>query len=171
MLEIIVSILYFSNKVFLFFEKKTGWVLGIMASGLAVFYFYFLSFYMLLSLEFACLTVMIFGLFGSNRYKNFSYIVYGIVTIVMLYLLFNIEESGFLEFTTSVLFILAFLFLAKDKWKIGWGFLALAHSLMLIILKGSGQIFFATMQGLSVLVCILALLKPILWKGEKQLET
>ncbi len=170
MLEIIVSLLYFSNKIFLLFEKKAGWILGIMASSLAAVYFYYLSFYIFLSLEFACLTVMIFGLFGSKRSAVFSYFVYGIVSLVMLYLMFNIEESGLLEFSTSILFILAFLFLARDNWNIGWGFLAIAHSLMLIVLQGGGQHFFATMQGLSVVVCVIALLKPLFWKKEKRLD-
>ncbi len=159
MLEIAVSLLYFTNKIFLFLEKKAGWSFGIAASFLATIYFLFLKLYIFLSLEFACLTIMILGLLGNRKTTRISYIIYGIITLVMIYLLVNVDVSGWTEFITSILFIMAFLLLAHQRWNLGWLTLGAAHVLMMIILLGKEQDFFALMQGLSVMVCILAIAK------------
>ncbi len=160
-LEIIVSILYLTNKIFLLLGKKSGWTIGIIASGLASVYFFILKFYLFFSLELACLSIMIFGFLGSKNTKLISYIVYTIIVIVMVILMINIEESGFLEFSTSILFMGAFLLLAQNRWHYGWAALGLAHFLMILVLQGKNQYFFTTMQALSVCVCILALLKTL----------
>ena len=159
MLEIIVAILYFLNKIFLYFEKKTGWVIGILASSLAIFYYLNLKLYIFMSLEVGSLLIMILGFIGANISKVFNYIVYSLLTLIMLFLLVNIEESGILEFTTSMLFIISYLALAQNKWQWGWLILGIAHLLMLFILKEKAQFFFSTLQGLSVVVCLLAILK------------
>lgn len=162
MLEIAVSLLYFTNKIFLYLEKKAGWGFGIAASSLATVYFLYLKLYIFLSLEFACLTIMILGFLGNRKTTKISYAIYGVITLVMIYLLINVEVSGWTEFITSLLFIVAFLLLAHGKWNLGWLSLGGAHILMLTILLGKNQEFFALMQGLSVGVCILAVLKRLL---------
>lgn len=157
MLEIIVSILYFVNKVFLSLEKKAGWVIGILASSIATFYFFTIELYLFLSLEFACLLIMIFGLLGTKNSKSFTLIVYSVIVLVMLYLLYNIEESGLLEFITSISFMISFLLIARNKWNLGWVLLGISHVLMAFVATSKAQYFFATMQGLSVVVCAYAI--------------
>lgn len=159
LLEIIVALLYFTNKIFLLLEKKAGWIFGIAASSLATVYFFYLEFYIFLSLEFACLVIMILGFIGNNRTKVLAYLIYGIISLVMIYLLFNIEESGFMEFVTSILFIVSFLLLANGRWYSGWLFLGVSHILMLFVSLTKNQEFFALMQGLSVVICIISLSK------------
>lgn len=159
MLEIIVSILYFTNKVLLFLEKKSGWLIGILASALSSVYFLGLKFYIIFLLEIACFLIMVFGWFGKKNSKLFSYFVYSAITVVMLFLLFNIEESGPMEFFTSICFMAAFLLLAENRWHLGWSSLSVAHFLMLFISLGKDQNLFATMQAMSVIVCLLAIIK------------
>lgn len=156
-LEVIVSSIYLVNKIFLLLEKKSGWLLGIIASSLACIYFLTIRLFIFMSLEVAVLMIMIFGFLGTKNTKLFTNIVYGVIILVMLYLLFNIEESGILEFITSILFIIAFLALARLKWYWGWSFLGISHLLMLIVTQSKEQYFFAVMQGFSVVVCIVAL--------------
>ena len=168
MLEVAVAILYFTNKIFLLLEKNAGWAFGIAASSLATFYFFFLELYIFLSLEFACLTIMILGWLGGKRSTTFANFVYGIIILVMIYLLINVDASGWLEFITSILFIVAFLLLAHGKWNLGWLFLGVSHILMLIITLQKGQEFFALMQGLSVGVCLLGLAKRLFWPRKYQ---
>ena len=157
MLEIIVAILYFINKIFLALDKNSGWAVGIMASALATIYFFGLELYLFFSLEFACLMIMIFGYFGAKNTKLFSYVVYGIITIVMIYLLISIEESGVFEFITSILFMLAYLLLAHKNWHLGWIGLMVSVSMMFFVAWSNEQHFFAIMQGLSVIICLYAI--------------
>ena len=78
MLEILVSILYFINKVFLLFNEKAGWVIGIVASGAAVLYFIGIQLYIFSALEIACLCIMIYGALGKNDAKKIALYVYGV---------------------------------------------------------------------------------------------
>ena len=165
LLEIIVSCLYFSNKLLLLFEKKSGWVLGLAASALAMVYFFNLSLYLFFSLELACFVIMLMGLFAEKLSIKLAVIIYSIVALVMVYLLINIRESGWLEFITSILFMCAFLLLAKRKLYNGWLCLGISHGLMLLVTFEKGAYFFALMQGLSLLVCGWAL-----WRVTKKRE-
>lgn len=159
MLEIIVSILYLFNKLLLYLKKRSAWAIGILASSIATVYFFSIELYIFFSLEIACVIIMAYGYFRKDANRIFEWIVYGSIILVMLYLLINIEESGPLEFATSISFIIAFLLLAEGKWNIGWTMLGLSHGAMLYITLIKGQQFFAAMQGLSILICTIAILQ------------
>ncbi len=139
------------------FEKRSGWMFGLLASALAMIYFFNLSFYLFFSLELACFVIMFLGLFAEKMSIKVSIGIYAVVGLVMLYLLFNIRESGWMEFATSILFMCAFLLLAKKKYFNGWLCLGISHGMMLLVTFEKGEHFFALMQGLSLVVCGVAM--------------
>lgn len=58
-LEIFVSLIFFSNKVGMLIEKKIGWALGALGALLAVIYFFILNLFVYSFAE--------FGLFITDR--------------------------------------------------------------------------------------------------------
>lgn len=162
MLEVLVSMLYFVNKVFLLFNEKAGWLIGALASGVAIFYFLGINLYIFCALEVACFCIMLYGLLGKQDSKRVAKVIYGVCALVTFYLMLSIRDTGVLEFLTSLLFILAFLSLADKYPRRGWLSLAIAHAIMAYITIVKGQYFFASMQAASVLVSILGSLYPSL---------
>jgi hypothetical protein len=171
MLEVAVSILYLINKVFLLFNKRSGWTIGAAASGTAMIYFFGIQLYIFCALEVACFCIMIYGALGKTDSKKISVYIYSICAAVTFYLLIKIQETGFLEFLTSLLFMMAFLQLADGKRKMGWILLGLAHGIMAYITYSKGQYFFSTLQVASVLVSIMGTINPQLKWNPSRLST
>lgn len=166
MLEAVVSILYLINKIFLLFNKRTGWTIGAVASGTAMIYFFGIQLYIFCALEAACLCIMIYGAVGKVTSKRITYYVYSICAAVTVFLLIQIQETGLLEFATSLLFMMAFLYLADGKRKLGWILLGLAHLIMAYITYSKAQYFFSSLQVISVFVSFLGAQKPLMkWKA------
>lgn len=159
LLEILVSILYFVNKLLLLLDRKSGWTTGLFASGLAMIFFLQLSLYLFFALELACFLIMILGIQGEKLSARTLTFIYGIVAFVMLLLLWNVNASGWFEFITSILFMIAFLYLANRKARQGWIFLGISHLLMLWITFDKSAYFFAALQGASAIVCIIGVIK------------
>jgi len=160
MLEVLVSILYFFNKVLLLFNKRTGWIIGALASGLAIIYFINIDLYIFCALEVACFCIMVYGALGRKNAKLVSAYIYGLCAAVTVYLMLKLPETGVVEFLTSILFMLAFVNLADDRKRLGWIFLAVAHGIMVYITFEKEQYVFAFLQGASVLVSFVGVLKP-----------
>jgi hypothetical protein len=165
MLQVVVSILYFINKVFLLLNRRSGWTIGAVASGTAMVYFLGIQLYIFCALEAACFCIMIYGALGMSDSKKIAIYIYSICALVTAYLLVSIQETGILEFITSLLFMIAFVNLADGKRKLGWILLALAHGIMAYITYSKDQYFFASLQVASVVVCLIGTIYPRLeWK-------
>ncbi len=159
MLEIVVALLYFANKIFLSQEKKTGWILGAMASATAIFYFISIEVYLLLILESGFFILMLFGLKNHKSSPQKNIYIYGIMIITMLGMLFVVDEVQPIEFLVSVGFIVAIHSLAVHRWKLGWVIMGMSHIIMAYFTYEKQQYFFALMQGVSVFIAIYALMK------------
>ena len=157
MLQIAVAVLYFINKVLLSLEKKSGWQIGILASSLAIFYFYSLDLYLLVGLEVGFMSILIFGLINHNQEIKYENMLYLVMILLLVFLYFVLKNSTILEFLISLDFILAIFFLAKKKVLIGWIIMLLGHLMMGYFTYTSQQTFFALMQFLSVFVSLFAI--------------
>ncbi len=157
MLQFAVAVLYFINKVLLSLEKKSGWQIGILASSLAIFYFYSLDLYLLVGLEVGFMAILIFGLVNHNQELKYENMLYLVMISLMVFLYFVLKNSTILEFLISLDFILAIFFLAKKKVLIGWIFMLLGHLMMGYFTYINQQTFFAIMQVFSVFVSLFAI--------------
>ena len=160
MLEALVSILYFFNKVLLVFNQRTGWIIGALASGTAIIYFIGIELYIFCALEVACFCIMIYGTLGRRNAKHISKYIYGVCAAVTFYLLLRIPDTGIIEFITSLLFMVAFVNLADNRRRTGWIFLAIAHGIMAYITIEKAQYIFASLQAASVIVSMIGSLFP-----------
>jgi hypothetical protein len=157
MLQVAVAVLYFINKVLLSLEKKSGWQIGILASCLAIFYFYSLDLYLLVGLEVGFMAILIFGLINHNQEIKYENMLYLVMIFLLIFLYFVLKNSTLLEFLISLDFILAIFFLAKKKDLVGWIFMLLGHFMMGYFTYTNQQTFFAIMQFLSVFVSLFAI--------------
>lgn len=159
LLQSAVAVLYFLNKVLLSLGKKSGWQIGLLASILAIFYFYSLGSILLVGLEISFLSILLFGLFTHQKELKQQEILYGIMIFVMILLFFIFKESSWLEFTISLLFILAIFGLAH-RWLVsGWILMLCGHLLMGYFTFNKGETIFAGMQFLSGFVALFAIFR------------
>jgi hypothetical protein len=157
MLQSAVAILYFTNKILLSLDRKSGWQIGIVASSLAAWYFFSLNLYLLVGLEVGFMCILIFGLVNHGKELKYENILYVLMLLLLVFLYFVLKNSTFLEFLISTDFILAIYLLAKKKKTLGWLFMALGHLLMGYFTYHNKQYFFAIMQLLSIAVSFFAI--------------
>lgn len=158
-LQTAVAVLYFINKVLLSLGKKSGWQIGLLASILAIFYFYNLGSILLVGLEISFLSILLFGLLTHQKELKHQEILYGIMIFVMILLFFILKESSWLEFSISLLFILAIFGLAHRWLIIGWILMLCGHLLMGYFTYQKGEFIFASMQFLSAIVALFAIIR------------
>lgn len=158
MLQISVSVLYFINKVLLSLEKKSGWQVGILASSLAIIYFFSLKLYLLMGLEISFLALMVYGFLNHSRPIGGKIYVYLIIATSLFFMFLIIKESRFMEFAISFFFIFALYFLAIKNWNAGWSLMVVAHALMAYYTFEKQQYVFSLMQGLSCFVAVYAII-------------
>jgi len=157
MLQIAVAGLYFINKVLLSLNKKSGWQIGILASILAVFYFFSLKMYLLVGLEVGFMAIQTFGLLNHKEEAKHENLLYLVMALLLILLFFVLKKSTFLEFIISLDFILAIFFLAKKKSIIGWLIMLFGHFMMAYFTFQNQQHFFAFMQVMSIFVALFAI--------------
>jgi hypothetical protein len=159
MLQAVVALLYFANKVLLSLNKKAGWQIGLLASVFAIAYFISIQLYLLVGLEFGFFSILVFGLLNHEQEVKYEKALYSVMFVLLVFLYFVLKNSTFLEFLISVDFILAIYFLAKKNKTLGWIIMLIGHLMMAYFTYSKQQYFFATMQVLSIGVAIFAILK------------
>ena len=157
MLQAIVAILYFANKVLLSLNKKAGWQIGLLASVFAIAYFVSIKLYLLVGLELGFFAILVFGLINHEQELKYEKALYSVMFVLLVFLYFVLKNSTFLEFLISVDFILAIYFLAKKNKKTGWIIMLIGHLMMAYFTYTKQQYFFATMQILSIGVAVFAI--------------
>jgi hypothetical protein len=159
MLQAVVALLYFANKVLLSLNKKAGWQIGLLASVFAIAYFISIKVYLLVGLEFGFFSILVFGLLNHEQELKYEKALYSVMFVLLVFLYFVLKNSTFLEFLISVDFILAIYFLAKKNKILGWIVMLIGHLLMAYFTYYKQQYFFAIMQILSIGVAVYAILK------------
>jgi hypothetical protein len=151
-LEIIVGVLYFSNKILFALNKSSAWYIGISASLCAVLYFYLLDSAMLVGLEVSFVVIQALGLFLEGEKTVNPKYLYGSIFFLMILLFYLVSKSTWVEFILSSSFIVGVYLMAIRVKNIGWVLLGIGHFLMAYFTYFKGQYIFMTLQLLSILV-------------------
>ena len=135
-IEIIGSILYFSQKIFLSFGKRIGWLLGFLGSIAFTIITLHKSSYSYTVLEITSGIVFIFGMFvwkkNDRLQRKVTFIMGGltIVGILIIFLLNLGSPNWILENTMVVLFAIGAVFLVLKN-PIGWILYIIGHTLLI----------------------------------------
>ena len=148
-------------------ERKSGWLIGVLAAALAILYFISLELYLLITLEASFLALLIYGWLNYGKPIGKDYYVYAFITGMMALQFYWAESSQLIELLDVLLFMLAIYALAKHRWYIGWGCMFTAHLLMALITHEKGQTFFTLMQLASAGVAVYAVVRRVCFVGYK----
>lgn len=154
-LEWVVSVIFFANKAFVLVGIKTGWLLGVVAAILAVFYFYLIDLYVYTILEIGLVVLMGYGfLKGEKRNNNVENWIRGTMILVMA-ILAVLAFHGFItiiELAGSLLMLFGTFLLTHRSEKAGWFIYTLAHFCSIYIGYEKSQAVFLDFQIASAIV-------------------
>lgn len=160
-LSILLGILSIANKILLFLEKKSGWLSGIVIGLISVFYFWSINLRILAVAELGFFLVMLYGYIrhtqSSPRTTLWINLILSIISLILCYFLF-VGLLTIIETISALSFIWGGYKLAINKQIDGWFFLLLAHVATAISSFYAYQIIFASMQLISGIVCLYAII-------------
>lgn len=157
-LQVSVSLIFFVNKVLVLIGKKSGWLLGVLAAFLAIFYFYCIGLYVYTALEFGLIVLMGYGFFKSEERKPYVETAIRGVTAIVMFALTWFAFSGFItiiELFSSLGLLAGTYFLTHEKVRVGWLLYSMAHVLAAILGYYKEQQFFADFQIASAIVSLI----------------
>jgi hypothetical protein len=164
-LEILVSLLFFSNKVFVLVgRKKIGWIFGVFAASFGVLYFYLIEFYVYTALEFGLIALMGYGFLKKDASSPLVENGIRLITAFVMIVLCFFAYSGVLtavELGSSLGLLIGTYRLTHGKIVTGWAFYVLAHLLAAYLGYSKGQIFFADLQVASMIVSIVGVMNTL----------
>lgn len=156
LLEISVSLIFFTNKVLVLAGKKFGWLVGSIAAVLAAIYFYLLGFYVYTALELGLIVLMGYGFFKSSK-KNLKVevLIRFVIVVVMLALSVFVFQGKLtiIEFVSSLGMLWGTFFLTHDRVRLGWILYASANIGSAYLGFQKEQQFFMDFQIASAIVC------------------
>ncbi|MES3037714.1 MAG: nicotinamide mononucleotide transporter [Bdellovibrionota bacterium] len=136
LVEIAGSVLYFSQKVFLSFGKRIGWLLGFLGSIAFTIITLRKGSYSYSVLEITSGIIFIFGIFAWRKneilQKKATFIMSGLTTVgIIVISLLNLgSPSWILENTMVILFAIGAIFLVLKR-PIGWILYILGHLVLI----------------------------------------
>lgn len=161
-LQIAVSLILFSNKIFVLIERKTGWLLGAIGCTLAIFYLYLIELYVFTTLEFGLVVLMLYGFLkkdrGNNRTETWIRIVIFLSMIVMTYFAFTGMMTIY-ELLSSTGLLFGTYFLTHDKKSLGWILYCIGHCITAHLGYNKDQDFFADFQIASAIVSVVGVIQ------------
>lgn len=161
-LQILVSVIFFTNKVFVLAEKKAGWLLGAIAASLAVFYFFFIQLYVYTALEFGLIALMGYGFLKGEEKKPQAETLIRVITIVVMLALGYFAWSGIItavELVSSLALLVGTFLLTHNKARAGWVLYAVAHGLAAYLGYHKDQWVFADFQIASMIISVVGAMK------------
>lgn len=165
-IQIIIASAFLISKIMLLLERKMwGWLYAMGATILCIQYFYQLQLYIYVGLEVAMLPIMLKGLVNSKS-KSLDLVLYTTIFACLGGLIYFTSTGSltYIEFISSVAFLLATYALTHKEEKIGWTILILGHASMGYILYLKEQHIFFGFQMLSILISIIAIFPKITLK-------
>ncbi|KKU49608.1 MAG: hypothetical protein UX71_C0010G0018 [Parcubacteria group bacterium GW2011_GWA1_47_10] len=155
-LQVLVSVIFFANKVFILEKLKIGWLLGVIAAALAVLYFYLIGLPVYTALEGSLIILMGYGFFkGDFENPRVELVIQLVIMIVMCSLAifaFN-GRITIVELPSAVGMLWGTYFLTHHQERKGWALYGFAHVLAAVLGYQKGQTFFADFQVASAVVC------------------
>lgn len=161
-LQVLVSVIFFANKVFVLLKLKIGWLLGVIAATLAVLYFYLIGLPIYTVLEGGLIILMGYGFLKGDLEKPCVELVIRSVIMVVMCSLAFFAFNGLItviELPSAVGMLWGTYFLTHRQERKGWALYGLAHVLAAVLGYQKEQMFFASFQVASVVVCFLGLVK------------
>ena len=165
-LEISVSLIFFVNKLLVLVGEKLerwGWLVGVVAAVLSIFYFYLIELYVFTALEFGLVVLMGYGFLPEKNKTSKTEKWIHIAIIVVMSALAYFVFSGLMtiyEFLSAVgMLIGTYYLLTHKKMQLGWLLYGLAHILAAVIGYDKQQEFFADFQIASVIVSAIGILQ------------
>ena len=171
-ISILVSLIFFVNKILVLLGKKIGWLVGAFAAVLAIIYFLMLELYIFTVLEFGLIVLMGYG-FWAKEETNLSVekLIQIVIVVVMTVLVF-FAFTGMMtvyEFTGAILMLLGTYFLTHRREALGWLLYGISHLFAAYVTNQKGQQFFADFQIASALVSAIAFLLIVKKKSKKEI--
>ncbi|MFH0950881.1 MAG: hypothetical protein V1765_00190 [bacterium] len=156
-LQVIISILFFAQKIFILIDKKSGWLIGALSALIGTVYFYSVNMYCFTALECGLTVLMIYGYF-TKQDKNLTVEkIINIVTALLISALAYWAFTGVMtiaEFISSLSSVAGVYLLTHRKLRSGWLFLGVSHVLAAIVGYNANQWFFADFQLASTIVAL-----------------
>lgn len=161
--QILSSVFGFTNKVLLFFNKRIGWVAGLLAGLFFVVYFFLIGFNVYAIVQIGFSLLMLYGYFSyksiSHSQRTLATTILSIIAIVVTVLTFK-GNLTILEAVSALLASWGTYFLASKKPKKGWVSYLIAHIILIYLTFIKQQYFFVFFQFASAIVSVLAISKP-----------
>ena len=161
-LQVLVSLIFFVNKLFLLSERKLGWLLGAVAATLAILYFYLIGLPIYTVLEASLVILMAYGFLKKETENPRVEFVIRLVVIVAMFLLAIFAFNGLItiiELPSALSMLWGTYLLTHNKMRRGWIFYGVAHLLAAILGYQKEQLFFADFQVASAIVCFVGATK------------
>ncbi len=153
-LQVLVSVIFFANKLLVLVGRKSGWALGAVAATLGVFYFYLIHLNIYVALEAGLIILMCYGFIGSKKNPRVDKWIRLMTTTAML-LLAIVAFGGMLtvvELISSSCLLWGTYLLTQGKARQGWFVSVAAHSLAAYLGYERGQQIFLDFQVASAMV-------------------
>jgi hypothetical protein len=164
-LEIVISLLLFSNKILVLIDKKSGWAIGAIGCFIAMWYLYLLKLYVFTILEIGLIVLMMYGyLAGKEKKDSVEKLIIAFLIIVMASLTYFLFEGSITvyQFIGGTTLIIGTYCLTHGKPITGWILYCIGHLVTAYIgynTKPIPQTFFADFQIASAIVSIVAIVK------------
>ena len=160
-LQVLVSLIFFAQKAFILAGKKAGWLVGVVAAVLAIFYFYLLGLYVYTVLELGLVVLMGWGFFKTSENPRVETLIRLTTAVVMIFLA-ALAFGGLLtivELMSSIGMLSGTYYLTHKRVRLGWGISVGAHLLAWWVGISKEQQIFADFQLASAIVCLVGAMK------------
>ncbi len=161
-LQISVSVILFTNKIFVLIGRKTGWLIGAIGCTLAIAYLYLIGLYVFTALEIGLVVLMLYGFFAGEKKniqtENLIRIVIILAMLAMTYFTFAGMMTIY-ELISSAGLLFGTYYLTHNKIALGWILYCIGHSVAAYLGYTKHQNFFAFFQIASALVSIAGVVK------------
>ncbi|HEU0085972.1 MAG TPA: hypothetical protein VFQ59_03395 [Candidatus Paceibacterota bacterium] len=154
-LSVLVSIIFFVNKILILIERKSGWLVGAIAAALALIYFILIELLIFTVLEFGLVILMAYGFFFNNRKNLYIEKLIHLTIVCVMTVLASLAFTGMMtiyEFVSAVLMLFGTYYLTHNKEALGWLLYGLAHLFAAYVTIEKNQQFFADFQIASAIV-------------------
>lgn len=161
-LEVAVSLIFFTNKTLVLIGKRSGWLIGSIAAALACWYFLLLNLYVYVAMEAGIILLMGYGFIKKEKTKTTAEWIIRLTILISMLVITIFAFQGQLtifEFISSLSFMFGTYWLTHKKEIWGWLLFLAAHIISCHIGYSKNQNMFADFQIASAIVCLTGVIK------------